>query len=246
MNSICKSGPFAVVAAFVFMTAAHAGQPNVCPPSGCPDYGQPNYQIQMPVTRMVDVPYTVNVTRMVPVERDVQVPRGRWVTERRTVPDVRTEYVNERYTVNETRYRNERQTRTRPVQRTVCEYVQRQVTETVYRTVCDPATGRNVRVPETVCRTVTVPVNRTITVDEPYTVNVRVPYTVPVVKSRRVARQVPTTREVTDRRWVTEMVTEKVTTMQPVNETRVETRQEAVCTTELVNQPIGAPVPHGM
>lgn len=238
-----KTTLFMALVATAAATVVCAGQPNVCPPSGCPDYGSRTFGVQMPVTRMVDVPYTVNYTRMVPVEREVSVPRGKWVTERRRVPDTRTIYVNEPYTVNETRYRTERETRTRPVRRRVRDYEARQVTETVYDDVCDPVTGRRVRVPRGVCRTVSVPVSRTIIVDESYTVNVRVPYTVPVTRSRRVARTVPTTREVCDRRWVTEMVREKVTSMEPVTGTRVETRRQPVCATEMVQTPIGAPLP---
>lgn len=243
-----KSKAFLLAALLGCLTASigYSAQPNVCPPSGCPDTGSGTYGIQVPVTRMVDVPYNVNFTRMVPVQREISVPRGRWVTERREVPAMRTIYVNEPYTVNETRYENRRVNRTRQVNRTVRDFEQRQITETVFDNVRDPYTGCMTRVPRQVCRTISVPVTRTVTVDEPCTVNVRVPVTVPVTKTRRVAREVPTTRTVNDRRWVTEMVRERVTEMQPVTETRVETRQEAVCTTELVPQRVGAPVPHNI
>lgn len=216
-----------------------AMEANFCPPSGCPE-GVATVGVQVPVTTYVDESRPVTVTRMVPVETEVEVPRGRWVNERRLAPTTRRVYVNEQYTVNETRVRTRPETRTRRVTRTIRDTETRQVNETVYDRVCDPATGRERRVARTVCRTVTVPVRRKVCVDEPYTVNVRYRETVPVTRTRRVARNVQDTREVCERRYVTEMVREKITTMQPVTETRMETRRRAVCTTQTIQSPLAA------
>ncbi|MCC8190779.1 MAG: hypothetical protein LIP77_09120 [Planctomycetes bacterium] len=212
---------------------------NYCPPAGCPEPVQ-TVRVEVPVTQYIEEPYTVNVTRMVPVEREVMVPCGRWVTERRQVPTTRTIYVDEPYTVNETRYVTRQETRMRQVTRTVRETQARVVNDVVYENVCDEC-GRNQQVARTVSRTVNVPVKRRVCVEEPYTVNVRVPISVPVTRTRRVARSVPATREVCERRYVTETVARRVTTMQPVVETRVQTRRRAVTTTQVVEQPV-APV----
>ena len=187
-------------------------------------------KVQVPVTTYVDEPYTYTTTRMVPTQQVVNVPQGRWINERRTVPCTRTEYVNEPYTVYETRTERRPETRTRRVTRTVRETEQRVVTETVYDRSCDPC-GRSIRVPRTVTRTVSVPVKRKVCVEEPYTVNVKHCVRVPVTKYRRVARSVPATREVNERRYVTETVQRTVTTMRPVQETVNATRKRAVCTT---------------
>lgn len=246
MRTLQKSTLYSFVAMIVFAGVTLAGQPNVCPPTGCPDYGNQSYQIQVPVTKVVDVPETVTYTRMVPFTRDVEVPRGKWVMERKQVPSTRTIYVNEPYTVNETRYEYRPETRMRQVNRRVRDVEQRQVNETVYTNVYDQSSCRWVRVPRNVCRTISVPVTRNVCVSEPYTARVRVPVTVPVTKYRKVAKTVPCNREVKERRWVTEMVREQVTEMRPVTESRVQMRQQRVCTTELVNQPIGTPVPTRM
>lgn len=183
---------------------AFASQPNACypvaPAPACP-------------------PPPVQTTRMVPVTREIEVPRGRWVTETRNVPCNRTIYVNEQYTKNVSKWERRPVTRTRRVTKTVCENETRVVNETVYDTACDPCTGRARRIPRTVTRTVTVPVKRKICVDEPYTAYERRRVTVPVTKTRRVPRTVTETRQVQERRWVTEMVKERVTVMQPVTET---------------------------
>lgn len=184
-----------------------------CPPQGCPPPAQPIANACAPA------PQVCQRTRMVPVECEVDVPRGRWVNVRRTVPCTRTVYVNEPYTTTEVRYERRPERRTRRVSRTVTEYETRTVNETVYESVRDPATGRTCRVPRTVCRTERVPVKRRICVEEPYMVNVRHRVTVPVTKTRRVARTVPSTREVTERQWVTEMARERRTQMRPVVET---------------------------
>ena len=207
----------------LFLVAMHVRAVEFCPPAGCPE--------PTPTVQYVNQPYTVNVTRMVPVEREVTSSCGRWVTERRQVPTTKTVYVNEPYTVNVTRYRNQPETRTRQRTRTVRETEVRQVNETVYDRVCDPVTGRQVRVARNVCRNVTVPVKRKVCVDEQYTVRVRVPYTAQETRTRRVAKTVPSTREVCERRWVEEPVTQRVTTMQPVVETQTQYRQTAVCVT---------------
>ena len=159
------------------------------------------------------------VTCMVPVEKIVQVPQGRWVTERRLVPTSRTVYVNEPYTVNETRYVRRPVTRTRMVTRTVVENEFRTVNRKVCETVCDPATGRNRNVNRTISETVSVPVRKKICVEQPYTAYVREKVSVPVTKTRRVAKCVQETREVCERRYVTEMVPQRVTVMQPVVQT---------------------------
>lgn len=207
-------------------------------------------KVQVPVTQYVDEPYTYTNTRMVPTQQVVSCPQGRWVTERRTVPCTRTEYVNEPYTVYETRYERRPETRMRNVTRTIRETEQRIVTETVYDRSCDPC-GRSIKVPRTVSRTVSVPTKRKVCVQEPYTVNVRHAVSVPVTKYRRVARTVPATREVNERRYVTETVQRTVTTMRPVQETVNATRKRAVYTTReeerqvtrRVQVPVAAPAP---
>lgn len=230
-----KTRLMAALVLVMIVARAYAVEANYCPPAGCPDVlTTPVVQTPQYVTES----YPVNVTRMVPVEREVEVPRGRWVTERRQVPSTRTVYVNERYTVNETRYRTRRETRMRQVNRTVRDYETRQVNETVYDEVCDPVTGQTRRVARTVCRDVRVPVRRTVCVDKPYTVKVRYAETVPVTRTRRVARTVPCTREVRERRWVTETVRQKCTSMEPVVETRMETRTRAYCPTPTEPQPV--------
>lgn len=178
--------------------------PNACypvtPPVACP-------------------PQPIQVTRMVPVTREVEVPRGRWVTETRNVPCNRTVYVNEQYTDYKTKWERRPVTRTRRVNRTVYDNETRMVNETVYETSYDPTTCRTCRVPRTVTRAVTVPVKRKVCVDEQYTDYERYRVQVPVTRTRRVAKTVTETRQVADRRWVTEMVRERVTEMQPVTET---------------------------
>lgn len=243
MSALRKSILLSLVAIVVFAGVARAGQPNVCLPTGCPDYGNQSYQIQVPVTKVVDVPETVTYTRMVPFTREVDVPRGRWVTEWKTVPATRTVYEKEPYTTTETRYEYRPETRMRRVNRKVRDVEQRQVNETAYTNVYDQNSCRWVQVPRNVCRTISVPVTRNVCVEEPYTVRVRVPVQVPVTKYRKVAKTVPCTRQVKERRWVTETVRQKVTEMRPVTESRVQMRKQQICTTELVNQPIGAPVP---
>lgn len=236
-DSVMKTALMTACVLAMAIVPAFAVDSTYCPPVGCPQPPQ-TVSVQVPVTEYVDEPYTVNVTRMVPVEQVVEVPQGRWVTERRQVPATRTEYVNEPYTVNVTRYETRRETRTRQVNRTVRDYETRQVNRRVYERVCDPVTGRSRRVARDVCDTVTVPVKRRVCVDEPYTVNVRYPVSVPVTRTRRVVRQVPTTREVCERRWVTNTVRQTVTTMQPVVETQTAVRRRAVVTNRIVERPV--------
>ncbi|MCD8352306.1 MAG: hypothetical protein LUC93_17015 [Planctomycetaceae bacterium] len=186
-------------------------------------------KVQVPVTTYVDEPYEYQATRMVPVQREVQVPTGRWVTETSTVPTTRTVFETQNYTAYETQYVSRPETRMRTVNRTVRENETRYVNRTVYDRVCDEC-GRSRRVARTETRAVVVPVNRRVCVQEPYTVNVREAVQVPVTRTRQVARSVPATREVTTRRWVNETSTRTVTTMQPVQETRTATRKRAVTT----------------
>lgn len=219
------------IVALVTAVSTHAVGANYCAPAERWVDMVETVQVQVPVTTYVDEPYQVRSTRMVPVDEYVMVPQRRWVNETRTVPCTRTVYETETYVVNETRYENRPQTRYRKVNRTVREMEARTVTRKVCEQVCDPATGRTRTVTRKVCDTEMVPVKRKICVEEPYTVNVRCPVTVPVTKTRRVARQVPATRQVSERRCVTDMVRQKVTRMQPVEETRTVMRKKAVCTT---------------
>lgn len=225
--------------------AARAGE--YCPPAERWVDVVETVQVQVPVTTYVDEPYEYKATRMVPVYSEVNCPQGRWVTDRRTVPTTRTVYENESYTAYEPRYEMRPETRTRRVNRTVWENETRTVTDRVYENICDSC-GRSRRVARNVCRTVTVPVKRKVCVEEPYTVNVRHQVMVPVTKTRRVARTVPSTREVVEQRYVVENVRRKVTTMQPVEETRIATRKRAVCTTQTVDQQVvrRVRVPAGM
>lgn len=230
-----------LLAAFVvtcFVGLAHTARAgDFCPPAERWVDVVETVQVQVPVTTYVDEPYEYKVTRMVPTETEVDCPQGRWVTERRTVPCTRTVYENEAYTAYEPRYEMRPETRTRRVNRTVWENQTRTVTDRVYENVCDSC-GRSRRVARNVCRTVTVPVKRKVCVEEPYTVNVRHRVMVPVTKTRRVARSVPSTREVVEQRYVTENVRRKVTTMRPVEETRYSTRKRAVCTNQTVDRQV--------
>ncbi len=220
---------------------------NYCPPSGCypiantapvvttpaavvtpaPVVATPAPVVSTPTTQYIQEPYNVQVTRMVPVERQVDCPQGRWVYETRTVPTTRTVYENVAYQATECRYENRPVTRYRNVCRTVTEMRNKTVRRRVRETVCDDC-GRARTVSRTVCETVQVPVNRRIRVQEPYTAYERVRVNVPVTRYRQVARSVPTTQQVTERRWVVENVRRTVTEMQPVVETQVRYRTRAV------------------
>ena len=232
----------AVIMAFVvILNTTPAKGAGYCPPVGCPEPVR-TVNVQVPVTTYVDEQYPVKVTRMVPVEREVSVNCGRWVTEQRQVPTTRTIYVNEPYTAYETRYQTRPETRTRKVAKTICVNETRQVCKKVYDKVCDPCTGKTTKVARTVYNTVNRPVKRRIYVDQEYTVNVRCPVTVPVTKTRKVAQRVQSTRMVSERRWIPETATRKVVTMEPVVETRMETRRRAVCTLQTRQVPV-APSP---
>jgi hypothetical protein len=149
-------------------------------------------------------------TSYCPTTRTVQVPCRRKITERVMVPCTRTEWVNETYTTTETRWATRPDTRMRKRTTTVVENRPRTVNRRVWSQTCDEC-----GMPRSVCTThrVTeiVPVRRRVCVDEPYTVNVRYKISVPVTKTRRVKRQVPSTREVVRTRYVTEMVDRTVT-----------------------------------
>lgn len=220
-----RGGLFCMLALTMMLGRACAVE--YCPPQGCPP--EPAAPVAFPTYVPVPAPGTgacgpvqpvmQTRTRMVPEQQVVQVPRQRWVTERRTVPCTRTVYVNEPYTTYETRTERRPETRMRQVTRTVRETERRTVNETVYQSYCDPVTGQRTSCPRQVARTIDVPVKRKICVQEPYTVTVKHKVRVPVTKYRRVARTVQATREVTERRCVTEMVPQTVTVMRPVVET---------------------------
>ncbi len=195
--------------------------------------------MQVPVTTYVEEPRQYTVTRMVPNTRTVQVPQRRAVQERVQVPCTRTEWVNETYTTTESRWSTRPETRMRKRTTTVIEEQPRTVRRRFSRDVCDEC-GRSRRVHETACVTEMVPVRRRVVVDEPYTVNVRYRVNVPVTKTRRVARQVPATREVMQTRYVTEMVNQTVTEMQPVSQVMGYTVRRPVTTYQTVPAP--APV----
>lgn len=216
-----RGGLFCVLALTMMLGRAYAVE--FCPPQGCP----PEPAV-FPSVGPAPLPGTgscgpvqpvMQQTRMVPQQQVVQVPRQRWVTERRTVPCTRTIYVNEPYTTYETRTERRPETRMRQVTRTVRETERRVVNETVYQSYCDPVTGQRTSCPRQVTRTIDVPVKRKVCVQEPYTVNTKYKVRVPVTKYRRVARTVQATREVTERRCVTEMVPQTVTVMRPMVET---------------------------
>lgn len=200
-------------------------------------------KVQVPVTTYVDEPYSYQATRMVPTQQQVQVPVGRWVTETRSVPCTRTVYETEAYTDYETRTVSRPETRMRNVTRTVRENETRMVNKTVYDRYCDPCTGKSRRVARTVSRAVVVPVKRKVCVQEPYTVNVRERVSVPVTRTRQVARQVAETRQVQERRWVTETENRTVTTMKPVQETVNATRKRAVTTMQEQERQVTRRVP---
>lgn len=213
---------------------ANAGEAAFCPPPPPPVQSYMDVvetvTVQVPVTTYVEERVPCVTTRMVPVQQQIQVPQGRWVTETRTVPCTRTVYETQAYTDYETRTVSRPVTRMRKVNRTITENETRVVNETVYDRVCDPCTGKTTKVPRCVSRTVVVPVKRKICVEEPYTDTVKERIRVPVQRTRQVAREVPSTRQVTERRWVTETACRTVTTMQPVQETAYGTRKVPVTT----------------
>lgn len=222
---------FLMLAALVLATGqAFAGEAAFCAPAQEYIDVVETVNVQVPVTTYVDQPYQYQTTRMVPVQQQVQVPQGRWVTETRTVPCTRTVYETQAYTDYETRTIRRPVTRMRQVTRTITENETRTVCETVYDQVCDTCTGKMRKVPRQVNRTVVVPVKRKICVEEPYTDTVKERIRVPVQRTRQVAREVPSTRQVTERRWVTETACRTVTTMQPVQETAYGTRKVPVTT----------------
>ena len=224
----------------IAMAAGHACAMDTlaCPPAERWVNVYETVQVQVPVTEYVDVPHQETYTRMVPVQTQVTEPRQRWVNETRTVPATRTIYVDQPYTVNECRYERRPVTRYRQVNRTVRETEARQVCRTVYDRVCDPCTGKSRKVARTGYETKMVPVKRKICVTEPYTAYERERVMVPVTKTRRVAQQVACTRQVVERRCITEMVPRTVTTMRPVTETRTVMRKQAVCTTRTENRQV--------
>ncbi len=228
-----KTKMIAVLSACMFIAVSYANAGQFCPVGvEC---------APVPTMQYITEQVPVTTTRMIPVDRQVMVPKTRWVYETRQVPCTRTEYVNEAYTVYEPRYERRPETRMRRVTRTVRETEAREVARTIYENSCGPC-GQNVRVARKVYETKYVPVKRRVCVDEPYTVNVRHKVSVPVTKTRRVARQVPAMRSVQERRCITEMVPQTVREMRAVTETRMESRQRAVCTTQYVERPVVQPV----
>lgn len=223
-------------------SAALAANPcNTCIP--CPPQEKwievcETVMVDVPVTEYVDEPCEVQVTRMVPCETEVEVCEGKWVFETTTVPYTKQVIECEEYTVNETRYEMRPETRVRKVNNVVCEEVEKTVTKKVCEEVCDPNTGKMTKVWKEVCETVKVPVQKTVQVDQEYTVNVKCPITVPVTKTRRVCKQVPMTREVRTPKYVREMVTKKVVTMQPTTETQTVMRKRAVTTMKQVEKQV--------
>ena len=195
-------------------------------------------QVPVAVTEYVDEPCEVKVTRMIPVEREVEVQSGKWVYEEKRIPYMKKVTEREEYAVNETVYEIRPETRTRKVQRVVREETEKTVVDRVPEEICDPATGRTVRRWREECRTVIVPVERRIMVDEEYTVNVRCPVQTPVVKTRQVTREVPDFRLVRTPRYVCENVKRKVKTLEPSVETQTVVRKRAVKTTRMVEKQV--------
>lgn len=235
--ALALSAALTTGSAFAFNCA-----PNPCPVP-CPPQEKwievcETLQVEVPVTEYVDEPCEVKVTRMVPVEEEVEVCESRWITETKTVPYMKKVYEYEEYVVEVPRTERRPETRTRQVTKTICEDVPKTITETVYDEICDPVTGKMCKVPRTVTRTVMVPKKRKICVDEEYTVMVKCKVMVPVTKRRKVCREVPATKEVCERRLVKETVTKKVTVMRPVEETQTVMRKRAVCTTKTVEKQV--------
>lgn len=216
--------------------------PNPCP-APCPPQEKwvevcETVQVQVPVTEYVDEPCEVMVTRMVPVEEQVQECVTRWVTETKVVPYMKKVWEYEEYTVEVPRYERRPETRVRTRTKTICEEVPKTVSRTVYDEVCDPVTGKICKVPRTVTETVMVPVKRKVCVDEEYTVMVKCKVMVPETRRRKVCKEVPMTKEVCEKKAVKEWVTKTVTVMRPVQEKQVVMKKRKVCTTKTVEKQV--------
>jgi hypothetical protein len=212
----------------------------ICPPPPREKWIEVCETIQVPVevTECVEEPCEVKVTRMVPVEKDVETRVGKWVCEEKQVPYVKKVTECEEYAATEIRYELRPETRVRKVRQIVCEEVEKTVVDRIPEEVCDPATGRIQKTWREECRTVKVPVKRRVLVDQEYTVNVKCPVEVPVTKTRQVTKEVTEYKTVPSRRYVCETVTKKVTVLEPVVETQTVMKKRAVKTTKMVEKQV--------
>ncbi|MDR1535048.1 MAG: hypothetical protein LBU64_08120 [Planctomycetota bacterium] len=228
------------VAAMFLASASVSPGGEICPPPVVEKWVEvcETVQVEIPVVEYVDTPCEIKVTRMCPVEKEVPVTVGKWVYEECQVPYVRRVVECEEYTDYETRYEMRPETRIRKVPQIVCEEEERTVVDKVAEEVCDPYTGGIKKVWREVCRTVTVPVRRKIMVEEQYTVNVKCPVKVPITRTRKVIKEVPDTRTVSRRKYVSETKTKTVTVMEPRFEISTVMRKKAVKTTKMVEKQV--------
>ncbi|MDR2391469.1 MAG: hypothetical protein LBE84_07310 [Planctomycetota bacterium] len=195
-------------------------------------------QVSVPTVEYVEEPCEVTVTRMVPCERKVEVNVGKWVYEEVEVPCTKKVTECEEYTAMVTRYEFRPETRIRKVSKIECVEEERTVVTRVPEEYCDPATGRMTKIWREECRTVTVPVRRKIWVDQEYTINVKCPIQEPVVRTRKVVREIPSTKKVRRRKYVCEVQTRTVTVMEPRVETTTVMRKRAVRTCKTVEKQV--------
>jgi hypothetical protein len=195
-------------------------------------------RIRVPVTEYIEEPCEVKVTRMCPVEKQVETRVGKWIYEECEVKTTRKVVECESYTVNETRYEIRPEIRVRRAPRIVCEEVEKTVVDKVCEEVYDPATCSTRKVWTDVRRTVAVPVERRVMIEEEYTVDVKCPVQYPVVKTRKVVREVPETRMLRTPKYVYETAIKTVKVMEPKVETVTVLRKRAVKTYKTIEKQV--------